>query len=43
MIRKLFKSLVEKELIYEDYIAPSPRVTGWFLTNKGKAVISNTY
>ncbi len=36
MIGNLFNSLVEKELIFEDYV--SPRDRGWFLSEKGKKI-----
>ena len=41
MINQLFDSLVKEELIYKDYIPPSARDMGWFLSEKGKALISN--
>lgn len=37
---QLFDSLVNKGLIYQDYIPPSPRDKGWFLTEKGKALLA---
>lgn len=41
IINDLFDSLVEAKLIYSDYIKPSPRDRGWFLTKKGRSIISN--
>lgn len=41
VISDLFNSIVEAKLIYSDYIKPSPRDRGCFLTDKGKSVLSS--
>ena len=41
IINNLFHSLLEKELIYEDYTV-SPRDRGWFLSEKGKKIVSSS-
>ena len=41
IFKNLFHSLLEKGLIYEDYTV-SPRDTGWFLSEKGKRIVSSS-